>query len=175
MTVSVTDEINNIAKQIKEEVNEEVDLSIGNIERPAEAVPILCERMDTICGLMEYQSTIISRSESALEEAKFRYKKKELITKQKFNSAFVDFKQEDRPKPRNQRRTDPEYTALAELEASVEMNETLNLEKEYLKAQHDLHDAKHHYEVLNNHFLSYRKACDLLTKEIAKFGDHTIK
>ena len=173
--MSVNEEINVIAQRVKKEVNKDVNLSIGNIENIAEAVPILCERMDNICGLMDYQATLISISESALEEAKFRYKKKELIAKQKFNQAFVDFKQEDRPKPRNERRTDKEYEALAELEASVDTNEALNLEKEYLKTQHGLSDAKHHYEVLNNHFLSYRKACDLLTREFSKIGDFTVK
>lgn len=169
MTVNQT--INDVAVQIKEEINQDVDLTIGNIENPAQAVPTLCERMDRICAMMDYQAEIIAHAEEYLEEKKFQYKRKELAAKKKYNEAFINFKQEDRPKPKDQRRTDKEYEAMAELEASVDMNECLSCEKDYFGAQHKLDDEKHRYEVLNNHFLSYRKACDLLAKELSKLGD----
>lgn len=173
--MTVTKEINDIAIQIKEEVKTDVDLSIGNVENPALAVPILCERMDTICSMMAYQAEIISRAESNLEEKKYLYKKKELDAKKKYNNAFVSFKQEDRPKPRSDRRTDKEYEAMAELESNIAMNEALNSERDYMNAQHKLADERHRYDILNNHFLSYRKACDLLMKEMSSLGDNTIR
>jgi hypothetical protein len=170
--MTTNSEINEIARRIKEEVNSDVDLSIGNIEDPAQAVPILCERMDKICAMMEFQAEMIKSAESNLEEKKYQYKKKELIAKKKYNESFIRFKQEDRQRPRNERRTDPEYTAIAELESNVEMNEALTCEKDYMKSQHMLSDEKHKYEILNNHFLSYRKACDMLVKEMNTFGSN---
>jgi len=168
--MTVNQEINKIAEEIKKEVNSDVDLTIGNIEDPAEATPILCERMDRICAMMDYQSTLISNAESALEEAKFQFKRKEQAAKKKYNEAFVGFKQEDRQKPKDQRRTDKEYEAMAELEADILVNESMTAEKDYFRAQHKLDDEKHKYEILNNHFLSYRKACDMLIKELNKLG-----
>jgi hypothetical protein len=169
--MTVVQEINNVADEIKKELNQDVDLTIGSLENPAEAVPTLCERMDRICAMMDYQATLITYAETALEEAKYQYKRKELAAKKKYNEAFVKYKQEDRAKPKDQRRTDPEYCAMAELESSIDTNECLTAERAYLKSQHNLDDAKHKYEVLDNHFLSYRKACDLLSKEMQKLGD----
>jgi hypothetical protein len=169
--MTVINEIDKVAMEIKKEVNEDIDLTIGSLENVAEAVPTLCERMDKICALMDYQATLISYAESGLEEAKYQYKKKELAAKKKYNTAFVQFKQEDRLKPKDQRRTDKEYEAISELEANIEVHEALTSELVYNKAQHKLADEQHRYEVLNNHFLSYRKACDLLMKELNKLGD----
>lgn len=168
--MTVNQQIDAIAEEIKKEVDTEVDLSIGSIENPAEAVPVLCERMDRICAMMDYQAVLISKAESNLEEAKYQYKRKELQAKKVYNEAFVKFKQEDRSKPRDQRRTDKEYEAIAELEASIASNEALSGEREYLRSQHRLEDEKHKYETLNNHFLAYRKACDMLVKEMNKLG-----
>ena len=162
--------INEIAEEVKKEVDIEIDLSIGNIEHPAQAAPILCERMDKVCGLMDYQAELISIAEKNLEEAKYQYKHKELLSKKLYNESFCKYKQEDRLKPREQRRTDPEYQAMAELEANISLNEALTAERDYLASQHYLDDAQHKYEILNNHFLSYRKACDLLVKEMNKLG-----
>ena len=169
--MTVNAQINGVAEAIKEELRQNTDLAIGSIENPAEAVPVLIERMDNICALMDYQATLITYAETALEEAKFQYKRKEIIAKKKYNQAFVGYKQEDRPKPKDMRRTDKEYEAMAELESNIEVNEALTAEKLYMHAQHDLEDAKHKYETLNNHFLGYRKACDLLSKEMNKLGD----
>ena len=170
--MNVNTKINEIAEEIKKEVDQTVDLNIGDIEDPAMAVPTLCERMDRVCGLMDYQATLISHAEKSLEEAKYQYKRKELQAKKKYNEALVGYKQEDRLKPKDQRRTDKEYEAMASLESNVETMEALTCEREYLKAQHGLDDAKHSYEVLNNHFLSYRKAADLLIKEFNKLGKY---
>ena len=169
--MTVSQEIDKIATEIKKEINTEVDLSIGNVESIAEATPILCERMDKICSMMSYQATIISVAETALEEAKYQYKRKELSAKKKYNESLIKYKQDDRQKPRDQRRTDPEYVAMAELEANIELNEALSAEREYLRTQHKLDDAKHHYEILNNHFLAYRKASDMLVSEMKNLGD----
>jgi len=166
----INQEINKIAEAIKTEVDDNVDLSIGEIENPGEAVPILCERMDKVCGMMDYQATLITYAETNLEEAKYQYKKKDLLAKHKYNENFVMFKQEDKLKPKDQRRTDKEYEAMASLEASIACNEALTAEIAYLNAQHKLDDEQHKYEILNNHFLSYRKACDLLVKEFNKLG-----
>jgi hypothetical protein len=168
--MTVTQKIEEIAEQIKEETNNEVDLSIGDIENPSVAVPVLCSRMDRICAMMDYQAELISRAETALEEAKYQYKRKELIAKKVYNEAFCKYKQEDRPKPKDQRRTDKEYEAVASLEADVACNEALTAERVYLNTMHRLDDEKHRYEILNNHFLSYRKACDMLVKELNKLG-----
>ena len=169
--MTVNGEIQVIAEAIKKEVNEDVDLSIGSIENPSVAVPVLCERMDRICGLMDYQAELIAHAETALEEAKYQYKRKELAAKKTYNEAFCKYKQEDRMKPKDQRRTDKEYEAIAELEAHISTSESLSAEREYLKTQHQLDDAKHKYEILNNHFLSYRKASDMLMVELRKLGD----
>ena len=168
--MTVNQQINQIAEEIKKEVNEEVDLSIGDIENPSVAVPVLCERMDKICAMMDYQTELITHAETALEEAKYQYKRKELAAKKTYNEAFCRFKQEDRLKPKDQRRTDKEYEAIAELEAHIATAEALTCEREYLRTQHKLDDEKHKYEILNNHFLSYRKASDMLMKELQKLG-----
>ena len=169
--MTVDGEIRNIEMEIKKEINEDIDLSIGSIENPSEAAPVLCDRMDRVCSLMSWQSSLISAAEKAVEEAKYQFKKKELSAKKKYNESLIKFKQDDRIKPRNQRRTDPEYISMAELESNIELNESLSAEKEYLHSQHKLDDAKHYYEILNNHFLSYRKATDLLIVEMKKLGD----
>ena len=169
--MTVSQQLTAIGNQIRSEVNSEITLSIGDVENPAQAVPILIERMDTICAMMDYQAEIITHAETALEEAKYQYKRKELGSKKKYNEAFVKYKQEDRHKARTEKRTDPEYAAMAELEANVDLNETLTSERAYLASQHKLDDEKHRYEVLNNHFLSYRKACDMLMIEFKKLGD----
>lgn len=170
MTVNTA--INNLAQEVKRELLLDVSLAIGNIENPAEAVPVLIERMDNICALMDYQATLITMAENGLEEAKFQYKRKEQLAKKKYNEAFVRYKSEDRLKPKDLRRTDKEYEAIAELECSIEVNEALSSEQLYLRAQHTLDDTKHKYETLENHFLGYRKACDLLSKEMSKLGDN---
>ena len=173
--MTVNSEINSVAEEIKREVAQEIDLSIGSIENPAEATPVLIERMDRVCGLMDYQATLITYAESALEEAKFQYKRKEQAAKRKYNESLCRFKQEDRLKPRDQRRTDVEYEAMAELESDILVNEQLSTERVYLTAQHKLDDEKHRYEILQNHFLSYRKASDLLITEMKKLGDPMAK
>lgn len=170
--MTVVEKINEVAAEIKREVDRDVDLNIGDIENPAEAVPTLCERMDRVCGLMDYQATLITYAEKALEEARYQYKRKELASKKKYNESFCAYKQEDRSKPKDQRRTDKEYEAMAELESHVDTFEALTSEREYIKAQHELADQQHRYEVLNNHFLSYRKAADLLVKEFNKLGKY---
>jgi hypothetical protein len=119
---------------------------------------------------MDYQAELLTHAETALEEAKYQYKRRELAAKKSYNEAFCRYKQEDRQKPKDQRRTDKEYEAIAELECDIPMNECLSFEREYLKSQHRLEDEKHRYEILNNHFLSYRKASDMLMKELAKLG-----
>lgn len=168
--MTVNKEIDLIARKVKEEVNSDVDLTIGSIEQPAQAVPVLIERMDKICAMMDFQSEVISRAETNQEEKRYHYEKKKLIAKKKYNDAFVKFKQDDRPKPRPERRTDKEYEALAELEADIETNESLTAERDYWRANHKLSDEKHKYEILDNHFLSYRKAADMLVKEMNKLG-----
>lgn len=168
--MGINKEIQLIAEEIKKEVNVEVDLSIGDIENPSVAVPVLCERMDRICAMMDYQAELLTHAETALEEAKYQYKRKELSAKKVYNEAFCRFKQEDRQKPKDQRRTDKEYEAIAELEANISLNEALTSEREYLRTMHKLEDEKHRYEILNNHFLSYRKASDMLMKELNKLG-----
>ncbi len=168
--MTVTQQINQIADEIKEEISDDIDLNIGSIENPAQATPILCERMDKICAMMDFQSEIISRAESELEEKRFLFKSKELAAKKKYNESFCRFKQEDRGKPKDQRRTDKEYEAMSDLEASILLNECLTAERDYISAQHKLDNENHKYETLNNHFLSYRKACDMLVKEMNKLG-----
>ena len=170
--MNVHNQINEIAEEIKREVDKDVDLNIGDIEDPALAVPTLCERMDRVCGLMDYQATLITYAEKTLEEARYQFKKKEMLAKKKYNEQFCFFKQEDRLKPKDQRRTDKEYEAMADLESHTETFEALTCEREYVTAQHNLSDQQHKYEVLNNHFLSYRKAADLLIKEFNKLGKY---
>ena len=169
--MTVNQEIQALASEIEKEIkNPDIDLRIGDIEDPALATPVLCERMDRICAMMDYQATLISLAESEFEEAKYQHNRKEQAAKKKYNEAFVGFKNEDRLKPRDQRRTDKEYEAMAELEADILVNESISADRVYLKAQHKLSDEKHRYEILNNHFLSYRKACDMLSKEMQKLG-----
>ena len=124
--MTVTNAINDMAEEVRQELLVDVDLTIGSLENPAEAVPTLCERMDKICALMDYQATLITHAENALEEAKFQYKRKELVARKKYNESFVHYKQEDSPKPRDMRRTDKEYEAMSELDASIEVNEALS-------------------------------------------------
>lgn len=174
---SVERELDNITKEVAEELMvEPEDLSMGFQENPAQAVPVLMERMDKICGLMDYQATLIENAKSSLEEYRYRYKKADKDYEHDLHRAYLKFKQEDREKygsdfKRNSR-TDPEYKAMAELEVETKLNFALQCERDYLKSQHKLEDAKHKYETLNNHFLSYRKSCDLLKMEMEKLGKY---
>ena len=158
-----------VQKELLENPEAMIDLSLGSVaEDPAQAVPVLIERMDKVCGLMDFQATIIERAESGLENARYRYKRSEKERKKKFNESYIKFKQEDRVK--KEKKTDPEYIAMAELECDILENEELTAERTYVAAQHALADAKHAYDTLNNHFLSYRKSCDLLKSEMEKLG-----
>lgn len=58
---------------------------------------------------------------------------------------------------------------MAELDADVKLNESLAAERDYFAALHALEDAKHNYEILENHFLNYRKSCDMLKAEMGNF------
>lgn len=169
-------------EKISEEVSEELDvnperLSIGGQENPSQTVPILIERMDRICGLMDFQSTLISKAEVEEEEARYKYKRSEKDYKHELNRAYIAFKQDDRQKFgsdfKKHSRTDPEYQAMAELEVETKLNFVLQCERDYLAAQHRHEDAKHKYETLNNHFLSYRKSCDLLKTELEKLNRYS--
>ena len=62
------------------------------------------------------------------------------------------------------------YIDVKEEHAEIAKHEVRVIWGDYLKAQHELEDAKHKYETLNNHFLSYRKSCDLLKIEFEKLG-----
>jgi hypothetical protein len=121
--------------------------------------------------MMDFQASIITEKERDLEESKYQYKRKEQAAKKKYNEFFVKYKQEDRVKPKDQRRTDKEYEAIASLECCIEVNEEIAAERAYMHSQHELDDAKHNYEILNNHFLAYRKGADLLAVEMKKLGD----
>jgi hypothetical protein len=172
---AIEKELDSIAQEVSEELKiEPEELSMGFQEDPAQAVPVLMERMDKICGLMDYQATLIEAAKSALEEARYIYKKAEKDYKHELNRSYLKFKQEDREKYgadfKKNSRTDPEYHAMADLEAETKLNWSLQKERDYLHRQHKLEDAKHKYETLNNHFLSYRKSCDLLRMEIEKLN-----
>jgi hypothetical protein len=123
---------------------------------------------------MDYQSGQITEAENAVEEAQYQYKRKELAAKTKYNRTFINYKTEDRLKPKDQRRTDPEYCAIAELESNIEVNEAISAHKAYVSTQHKLDDAKHRFEILEAHFTGYKKQAELLIREISRFGDGTI-
>jgi len=172
---AIEKELEVIQEEIAEETQiEPKQLAMGFQENPAQAVPVLMERMDKICGLMDWQATIIENTKSELEDARYIYKKAEKDYKHEHNKAYLTFKQGDREKYgtdfKKNAKTDPEYKAMADLEVNERLNFTLQKERDYLAAQHALEDAKHKYETLNNHFLSYRKSCDLLKIEFEKLG-----
>jgi len=165
-------------KDISEEVSVELEmdpeqLMMGVQDNPSQSVPVLMERMDKICALMSYQNELIENAKKELENAKYRYKRSEKDYKHKLNEAYLKYKQEDREKYgtdfKKLGRTDPEYHAMAELDADIKLNETLAAERDYLASQHKLQNVQHNYECLNNHFLSYRKSCDLLKMELENF------
>jgi len=165
-------------QEISEEVSVELEmdpeqLMIGTQDSPQQSVPVLMERMDKICALMSYQNELIEKAKKGLENAKYRYKRAEKDYKHAFGRAYLKFKQEDREKYgtdfKKLGKTDPEYQAMAELEADVKLNESLTAERDYLASQHNLQNTQHNYECLNNHFLSYRKSCDLLKMELDTF------
>jgi len=170
-------ELDVITEEIAEEIQVDPErLSMGSHDTAAQAVPVLMERMDRVCGLMDWQATLIERSKTELEDKKYVYKKAEKDYKHEHSKAYLNFKQADREKygtdfKRNSK-TDPEYQAMADLEVDVLLNFALQKERDYLAAQHKLEDAKHKYETLNNHFLSYRKSCDLLKIEFEKLGKY---
>lgn len=172
---AVEKELEVIRDEIAEEIRvEPEELAMGFQENPAQAVPVLMERMDKICGLMDFQATLIENAKSRLEDARFTHKKAEKDYKHEHSKAYLRFKQEDREKYgadfKKNAKTDPEYKAMADLEVEEKLNWSLQKERDYLAAQHALEDAKHKYETLNNHFLSYRKSCDLLKIEFEKLG-----
>jgi len=149
------------------------ELTIGVQDSPQQSAVILMERMDKICALMSYQNELIERAKKELENAKYRFRRAEKDYKHKLNEAYLGYKQEDREKYgtdfKKLGRTDPEYHAMAELDANVKLNESLTAERDYLASQHNLQNTQHNYECLNNHFLSYRKSCDLLKMEMENF------
>ncbi len=174
---AVEREINDIAREVAEEIMVEPEaLAMGSHETAAQAAPVLMERMDKVCGLMDYQATLIEHAKNNLEEAKYVSKRAEKDYKHEHNKAYLRFKQEDREKYgadfKRNAKTDPEYKAMADMEADDKLNFSLQKERDYLAAQHALEDAKHKYETLNNHFLSYRKSCDLLKMEFEKLGKY---
>jgi hypothetical protein len=165
-------------QDISEEVSVELEidpeeLMIGVQDNPSQSVVVLMERMDKICAIMSYQNELIERSKKELENAKYRYKRAEKDYKHKLNESYLKYKQEDREKYgtdfKKLGRTDPEYHAMAELDADVKLNEALTAERDHLTALHNLQNKQHSYECLNNHFLSYRKSCDLLKMELDVF------
>src|SRR5665213_1622285 len=172
--MTVNGVINSVAQEIKEELNSEVDLSIGKHESPAQTAEVISERIDKILAMMEYQSLNIIKAEEILEEASFQHKRKELAAKTKYNRAFVGFKSEDRVKPKDQRRTDVEYIAMAELECNIEVNETIFAHKAYMAAQNRVSDEKHRAEILEAHFTGYKKQAELIIRELNRFGDGTM-
>jgi len=178
MTI-VEKKLDEIAEEVAEELKiEPEDLALNfQQENESKVVSILVEKMDKICALMDYQATIIEQSKSRLEDAKYLYKTSEKDYKHTKTSAYLRFKQEDRMKYGSDFKklgcTDAEYVAMSDLEADTRLNFALQKERDYLSAQHNLEDCKHKYETLNNHFLSYRKSCDLLRMEIERFGTGT--
>ena len=169
--------LDDITNEIAEEIQvEPEELSMSYDSNPAQAVPVLMERMDKICALMDWQATIIEHTKTALEDKRYIYKKAEKDYKHEHNKAYLGFKQGDREKYgvdfKKNAKTDPEYKAMADLEVDTKLNFELQTERDYLAAQHTLEDAKHKYETLNNHFLSYRKSCDLLKIEFEKLGKY---
>ena len=172
---AVEKELEVITEEIAQEVQvDPAELAMGFQENPAQAVPVLMERMDKICGLMDFQATLIEQAKSTLEDARYVYKTAEKTYKHEHSKAYLGFKQGDREKYgadfKKNAKTDPEYKAMADLEVEDKLTFSLQKERDYLKAQHELEDAKHKYETLNNHFLSYRKSCDLLKIEFEKLG-----
>ena len=176
---TVEKKLDEIAEEVAMELKvEPEDLALNfQQENQAQVVTILVEKMDKICALMDYQAEIIERSKSRLEDAKYLYKTAEKDYKHKKTSAYLDYKQGDRIKYGSDFKklgcTDAEYVAMADLEADTTLNFALQKERDYLSSQHNLEDCKHKYETLNNHFLSYRKSCDLLRMEIERFGTGT--
>lgn len=165
-------------QEISQEVSVELEIDpeeliMGVQDDPMQSVPILMDKMDKICSLMSYQNELIERSKKELENARYRYKRAEKDYKHKFNESYLKYKHEDREKYgtdfKKFGRTDPEYHAMAELDADIKLNEALTAERDYVAAQHDLQNIQHSYECLNNHFLSYRKSCDLLKMELEAF------
>jgi len=151
-------------------------LAMGSHDTASQAVPVLMERMDKVCGLMDWQATLIEKAKVELEEKKYIHKKAEKDYKHEHNKAYLGYKQADREKYgadfKKNARTDPEYKAMSDMEVDEDLNFALQKERDYLAAQHALEDAKHKYETLNNHFLSYRKSCDLLKIEFEKLGKY---
>jgi len=165
-------------QDISEEVSVELEidpseLMIGAQDNPIQSVPVLMERMDKICALMSYQNELIEGAKKELENAKYRYKRAEKDYKHKLNESYLKYKHEDREKYgsdfKKLGKTDPEYHAMAELDADIKLNETLTAERDYVASRHNLENVEHNYECLNNHFLNYRKSCDLLKIEFENF------
>jgi len=174
---AVEAELEIITEEIAQEIKVEPEtLAMGSHDTAAQAVPVLMERMDKVCGLMDWQATLIENAKTILEDAKYVHKKAEKDYKHEHNKSYLGFKQEDREKYgadfKKNARTDPEYKAMADMEVNELLNFALQKDRDYLAAQHALEDAKHKYETLNNHFLSYRKSCDLLRIEFEKLGKY---
>ena len=172
---AVEKELEVITEEIAEELQVDPEtLAMGSHETAAQAVPVLMERMDKVCGLMDWQATLIENAKTTQEDAKYIHKKAEKDYKHGHNKAYLGFKQEDREKFgvdfKKNAKTDPEYKAMADMEVNDKLTFSLHKERDYLASQHALEDAKHKYETLNNHFLSYRKSCDLLKIEFEKLG-----
>ena len=171
---AIDKKLTDISEEVSVELEIDVDdLMIGVQDNPSQSVVVLMEKMDKICAFMSYQNELIEKAKKELENAKYRFKRSEKDYKQQFNRSYLSHKQEDREKYgtdfKKFGRTDPEYHALAELDADVKHNETLTAERDYLASQHNLQNTQHNYECLNNHFLSYRKSCDLLKMELDTF------
>lgn len=142
-------------------------------ESPVLSVPIIMDKMDKVCALMVRQSEVIENKKKECENQHYRMKRAKKDHHHAVNTAYIKYKQEDREKYGSEfkklGRTDPEYVAMAELDADVKLNESLAAERDYFTALHALEDAQHSYEILENHFLNYRKSCDMLKAEMGNF------
>lgn len=142
-------------------------------ESPILTVPVIMDKMDKVCSLMARQGEVIENKKKECENQHYRMKRAKKDHHHAVNTAYIKYKQEDREKYggefRKLGRTDPEYVAMAELDADIKLNESLTAERDYLAALHSLEDAEHSYEILENHFLNYRKSCDMLKAEMGNF------
>ena len=170
-------ELKIITNEIAEEIKVKPEsLEMGSHDTAVQAVPVLMEKMDKICSLMDWQATLIEKAKKELENKKYIHKVAEKEYKHEHNKAYLKFKQEDREKYgvnfKKNAKTDPEYKAMSDMEVHEMLNFSLQKERDFLTTQHALEDEKHKYETLNNHFLSYRKSCDLLKIEFEKLGKY---
>lgn len=143
-----------------------------DIEKPEQAISVLLKKLEEICGLLDLQNEKMKSSKHKTSDAWIEFKTAQRDYNSLCNQTYIRLKEDARKNKESKsiRITDAEFKAMADIEADVSYFAFLSAEKKYKEAQEDAAAEKDVYDSLNNHFLAYRKASDLILAELKHFS-----